>query len=44
LQVLDARHHEKKNAAMKKHEEKITAFNIHFMEKGWDQVTGAEFQ
>jgi hypothetical protein len=34
LQVQDARHHEKKNAAMKKHEEKIAAFNMHFKEKG----------
>jgi hypothetical protein len=44
LQVQDARHDEKKAAAMKKHVEKMTAFHIHFMEKGLDPVTGAEFQ
>jgi hypothetical protein len=29
---------------MKNHEEKMTAFHVHFMEKGWDPVTGAEFK
>jgi hypothetical protein len=33
LQVQDARHDEKKAAAMKKYEEKMTAFHVHFMEK-----------
>jgi hypothetical protein len=44
LQIQDARHDEKKDAAMKKHEEERTAFGVHFMEKGWGPVTGAEFQ